>query len=225
MRYYQVPESKLVVIENGVDLTEFHPNLISERERQRHVLGIPNDAPVFLFVGNGFERKGVSPLLKALARTKNKQSRLVIVGDDRRFASYEREASDLHISARVTFAGPQKDVRPFYGAADVFVLPTLYDPMPNAALEAMASGLPIITSPSCGISTRVKEGENGFISDALDHFCLARHFDALSEKGIAEKMREASRAAVADLSLENMAEKLIALYQTIGGIKIAFKND
>ena len=85
--------------------------------------------------------------------------------------------------------------------------------MPNAALEAMACGLPLITSTTCGMASRVTHGENGFVCDALDIQALAEYIDALSQPGVAGSMREKARAAVLDLGLEAMASKLIALYR------------
>lgn len=215
-RYYDVPESKLVVIENGVDLECFHPRLSIEwRDRQRQALGIDADTPVFLYVGSGFERKGVPQLLAAIARMKSQQAQLVIVGQDRHQAVFERQAKTLGLEKRVMFTGPQKDVRPYYGMADAFVLPTRYDPMPNAALEAMACGLPIITSTTCGIASRVAAGINGFVCDALDVGQIAKHLDQLASPGITAAMRESAREAVIDLDLETMATKLINLYRSL----------
>ena len=215
-RYYNVPESKLVVIENGVDLEIFHPRLSAEwREKQRLALGINLETPVFLFVGSGFERKGIPQLLSALSLMKTQQAQLIVVGEDRRLASYQQHARQLGLSARVQFVGPQQDVRPYYGMADAFVLPTRYDPMPNAALEAMACGLPIITSTTCGMAARVSAGENGFVCDALDVEQLAKHLDQLAAPSIAAAMRVSARSAVLDLDLESMATKLIGLYRRL----------
>jgi len=215
-RYYDVSEDKLVVIENGVDLESFHPRLATEwRERQRQAIGISADTPVFLYVGSGFERKGVPQLLAAFAKMRSQQAQLVIVGQDRHRAVFERRARTLGLEKRVLFVGPQKDVRPYYGMADAFVLPTRYDPMPNAALEAMACGLPIITSSTCGIASRVMEGKNGFVCDALDVEQIAMHLDRLAIPGIAATMRESAREAVIDLDLETMAAKLIGLYRSV----------
>ena len=215
-QYYDVAESKLVVIENGVDLESFHPRLAGEfRVKQRLVLGINADPPVFLFVGSGFERKGIPQLLSALAGMKMQQAHLVVVGQDRQLSAYQRQVKKLGLGSRVHFLGPQQDVRPYYGMADAFVLPTRYDPMPNAALEAMASGLPIITSLTCGIAARVSAGENGFVCDALDIGQLARHLDQLAAPGKAETMRASARAAVLDLDLETMAARLIGLYRRL----------
>jgi UDP-glucose:(heptosyl)LPS alpha-1,3-glucosyltransferase len=214
--YYALPEDKLVVIENGVDLDSFHPRLAELwREKQRQLLGIDLKTPVFLFVGSGFERKGIAQLLPALAAMQNRQAQLVVVGADRHLAGYQRQAKKLGLAARVHFVGPQQDVRPYYGMADAFVLPTRYDPMPNAALEAMACGLPIITSTTCGMAARVEAGKNGFVCDALDVEKLTLHLDQLATPGTAQGMRASARAAVLDLDLESMAGKLIGLYRRL----------
>ena len=213
-RYYDVPEHKLVVIENGVDLDTFHPGLAdTHRAAMRQRLGIAAAAPVFLYVGGGFERKGVPRLLHAFAAMRGHDAHLVIVGGDRKLESMRRLAGRLHVAERVHFAGRQPDVKPYLGAADAFVLPTLYDPMPNAALEALAAGLPTITSPTCGIASRIREGENGFVVDALDVARLASRMESLAASRRAAEMRAAARAAVADLSLDAMAGQLLGLYR------------
>lgn len=215
-RHYDVPASKLVVIENGVDLQNYHPRLAGEwRQRQRQLLGIGPDAPVFLFVGSGFARKGVPQLLAAFAAMRARDAHLVVVGRDRSLAAMKRRANRLGVGRRTIFTGPQQDVRPFYGMADAFVLPTLYDPMPNAALEAMACGLPTIASASCGIAARIVPGRNGFVCDALDVPQLAGQLDRLAVPGVAAGMRAAARDAVAELSLEAMAERLLGLYRSL----------
>ena len=215
-RYYGVAANKLVLIENGVDLDDFHPRLTAQwRASQRRALNIDDETPVFLYVGSGFERKGVAQLLAALAIMKSRQAQLAIVGNDRHSAAFERQAKRLGLASRVRFVGAQQDVRPFYAMADAFVLPTRYDPMPNAALEAMACGLPIVTSTTCGIAARVRDGVNGFVCDALDVAAIADRLDRLAVPGAAAAMHAAARTAVADLDLETMAGRLIDLYRRL----------
>ncbi|HEY6863510.1 MAG TPA: glycosyltransferase family 4 protein, partial [Burkholderiales bacterium] len=140
---FGVPLSRLHVIYNAVASDAFSPALRKHRRSVRAQFGIPEQAPLFLQVGSGFERKGVATSIDALAQLQA-PSRLIVVGGDKDLRRYEARAR--RSSGRVTFAGPQSDPKPFYGAADAFVLPTLYDPCPNAALEAMACALPIVTS-------------------------------------------------------------------------------
>src|SRR5574343_1261597 len=99
---------------------------------------------------------------------RRQDAQIVIVGADRKLKAMQALSEQLGLAGRVHFTGPLKDVRPWYGAADGFVLPTLYDPCPNAALEALACGLPMVTSTSCGAQEWVRPGENGWVVDAVD---------------------------------------------------------
>ncbi len=214
---YGVPESKLQVIYNGVDTAAFHPRLATEyRARLRAEQGIPENVPLLLFVGSGFQRKGVPQLLQAFSTMARQDARLIVVGADRHLKTLERQASRRGLAERIRFVGPQKDVRPWYGAADGFVLPTLYDPCPNAALEALACGLPILTSTTCGAREWVREEENGYVVDALDPHALSQRLDALCALSGSGEARAAARTAVEHLTLPAMAEQLLALYRKIG---------
>ncbi|WP_153114679.1 glycosyltransferase family 4 protein [Rhodocyclus tenuis] len=214
VHYYGVAADKLHVIYNGVDLDTFHPRLAAEhRQGMRAANDIDADVPLFLFVGSGFERKGVPQLLAAFARLRDRRARLVIVGADRKLAAMRTLACKLGIGERTLFTGPLQDVKPWYGAADVFVLPTLYDPCPNAALEALACGLPVITSTACGAAELIEAGASGEIVHAADIGALAAAMEALGAGSTSR--RRAARAAVEQLSLGAMAQQLLALYRTL----------
>lgn len=213
-RYFGLPREKLPIIYSGVDTGEYHPGLRTlHRQATRTAHQIPADAPLFLFVGSGFERKGVPVLLHALAQVPT--AYLMVVGKDKQQAKIERLSTKLGLSSRVRFLGGQQDVRPFYGAADAFVLPTLYDPFPNVALEAMACGLPVITSSKSGAAELIEQGVEGFVCDALDTAALARHLATLVDPVAAIRMREAARAKVEPFSLERMGEALLDLYRSL----------
>src|SRR6267143_5051506 len=205
--HFGTPEAKLHVIYNGVDLQSFHPRLREAyRSTMRQKLGIPQYVPVHLHVGSGFERKGVFRLIEALARSRQPDAHLVIVGRDKAQARAERLASSRRIASRVHFAGVQEDTGPWYGAADAFVLPTLYDPFPNAALEAMACGLPVITTPQCGAAELIEEGANGMTCDALDAASLAGFLGRL-DPARARDMGMRARETAARFGLDAMAQK------------------
>jgi len=214
-RRFAVHEDRLHVIYNGVDLDAFHPRLRDRHRREvRAGLGLADTDMIYLMVGSGFERKGVPQLLEALAKLPNRLARLAIVGADRRTNALLRRAHAMGLGSRVVFAGAQREVRSWYGAADCFDLPTLYDPFPNAALEAMASGLPVITSSSCGAAEFIVDGDNGFVCDALDIAALADRMARITPQA-ARKMGERARAGVAGLGLAAMAERLMALYASL----------
>lgn len=222
VRYYAVDRRKLHVIYNGVDNTVFHPGLSAKfRALTRSATGIPETAPLLLFVGSGFERKGVPQLLLALAGAGNREIRLVIVGADRKLKRMQSLAASLGLQSRVHFTGPLKDVRPWYGAADGFVLPTLYDPCPNAVLEALASGLPIVTSDTCGAREWIRSGENGWVVDALDRAALSTRLDDLATLANNEEARRLSRASVESLTLPAMADRLLSLYRSLSSASLS----
>ena len=211
-QYFGLEPARLPVIYSGVDLEQFHPRLReAHRAELRHRLSIADTTPLFLFVGSGFERKGVSAALQALAR--QPAAELLVVGADRHSARYRAQAQRLGLGHRVHWLGALAEVGPCYGAADAFVLPTLYDPFPNAALEAFASGLPVLTSTRSGAAEFVRPGVNGFVADALDIDTLALQMAQVADQSA--HMREPARAAVAGLSLEAMGERLLALYREL----------
>jgi UDP-glucose:(heptosyl)LPS alpha-1,3-glucosyltransferase len=214
-RHFGLAEAKLHVIYNGIDLEAFHPRLrAAHRESLRERLGIPQEAFVVLHVGAGFERKGVFRLIEALALCGRRDAHLLVVGGDRLQPRAGRLADSRGVAPRVHFAGTQADVRPWYGAADVFALATLYDPFPNAALEAMACGLPVVTTRQCGTAEIIDEGKSGFVVDALAVEDLAERLDRLDGSAAIEMGRRA-RERAQGLGLDAMADKFLALYSKL----------
>jgi UDP-glucose:(heptosyl)LPS alpha-1,3-glucosyltransferase len=215
LRHFPIPAERLHVIYNGVDLAQFHPGLrAAHRAPERTRLGIGPADYVYLFVGSGFARKGLPQLLRAFAAAAPAGAHLVVAGADRDLRAAASQAARLGCAARVHLLGGVADVRPLYGAADAFVLPTLYDPFPNAALEALASGLPVLTSTQSGAAEFIEPGRNGFVCDALDAPALARGLAALAALDPGEAA-EAARRAVQSLSIEAMAGRLRALYEAL----------
>jgi len=208
------PEAKLHVIRNAVDASVFHPGLRADRDRVCASLRIPTEATLFLLVGSGFERKGVATAIRALAELPT-QAHLVVVGRDAHLQQYARLARSLKLSGRVHIVGPQTDPRPYFGAGDVFVLPTLYDPCPNAALEAMACGLPVITSTKSGVAELVTAHDAGLVCGSRDVTALAAHMRALLDPEARARMGENARRAVAPLTPDAMTLQLVLLYREL----------
>ena len=211
---FGTPAEKLVLIRNAVDTDTYHPGLRAEMGAAvRQQLKIPETATVVLHVGSGFERKGVAQLLTAAASAKTKPC-VVVVGRDKRMENYAAQARRLGIGDRVRFVGAVSDVRPYYAAADVFVLATLYDPQPNAALEAMACGLPVVTTTKCGVAELLVEGQSGHVRDALDVAGLAEAIERL-EGGVARRVGAAAREEALRHPPAAMAGQYLDLYRRL----------
>jgi UDP-glucose:(heptosyl)LPS alpha-1,3-glucosyltransferase len=211
---FRTPPERLVLIRNAVDASVFHPGLRAEsRDAVRQQLNLPRDAFIAVHVGSGFERKGVATLIDAVAKTRGRAC-AIVVGRDKHAPSYIARAARAGLADRVRFVGAVSDVRPYYAAADAFVLASLYDPQPNAALEAMACGLPVVTTPKCGAAELLAEGESGYVRDALDVAGMAEALDALRE-GNPARMGEQARAAVEPYTPAAMAGEYLALYERL----------
>jgi UDP-glucose:(heptosyl)LPS alpha-1,3-glucosyltransferase len=212
--HFRVPDDRLHVIYNAVDPEEFGPTVRKDRAATRARLDLADHHVAFLLVGSGYARKGVPAAIRALAQLPE-AARLVVVGRDKDPARYKTLAQRAGVRSRVVFAGPQQDPRPFLGASDAFVLPTLYDPLSNAVLEALACGLPVVTSRRCGAGELVVAHGAGFICDASDDAALAGHMGRLLDAD--ERARAAGRAieAVAALTPDAMAHRLLELYGSL----------
>ncbi len=220
---FAVPEAKLHVIYNAVDGDEFHPRLRGDRAKVLDRHGIAADAIVFLLVGSGYERKGVATAIAALAELPT-SAHLIVVGRDRHEARYAALARRSGVAARVTLAGPQTDPKPYFGAADAFVLPTLYDPCPNAALEAMACALPVVTSTKSGAGELLLEHDAGFVCPSRDVPGLAAHMRALLDPDVRARLGANARSAAELLTPSAMTLKLVLLYKDLLAASVAHRR-
>lgn len=159
--WYQVPDHRVVLIENGIDTQQFQPISKSKRKRNKANLGLNPDLPVVLFVGSGFARKGAWELVNAVNNLANFQ--LLVIGHDKNLAALQNHVNQLQASQRIQVLGPQHDVKKYLASADIFCLPSSYDSFPNAALEALCCGLPIVITDAVGLADAVREHSAGAI--------------------------------------------------------------
>lgn len=206
------PEEKIHVIYNAIDSSRFLPATPAGRQALRDSLAIPHQAVVLVFVGSGFDRKGLASAIKAIAPTNRY---LLVVGQDKNEKQYRELAQSLGCLERIRFMGVQKQTLPFYQAADGLLLPTKYDPFPNVILEAMACGLPVITTPTCGGSEFIVEQESGFICGALDINQLTQAVSAIPSLNNDNKMGELARVRVKDETPARLSQQLITLYKNL----------
>ncbi|KTS34004.1 glycosyltransferase family 4 protein [Pantoea dispersa] len=212
LRHFALDASKIHVIHNAIDSQRFQPASDTLRHAARQRLNLPQDATVMIYVGSGFERKGLKAAIEAVA---NSDRYLVVVGQDKQLARYQQLANQLNCLDRLRFAGVQQDVQPFYHAADALLLPTLYDPFPNVVLEAMACGLAIITSTGCGGAEFITNGEEGFVCDALDIKALNEAVMATPALSHNPALGEAARRKIEPYGPQRLAQALTSLYQHV----------
>ena len=205
---YRYPADNIDVVRNGVPLDKFRfdPRL---REQSRAELNLKQDQIAVLFVGSGWERKGLLFAIEALALCQNRKMRLLVAGrgDARRYKTMRLR---FWREEPVHFLGEVADLAPVYAAADIFILPTIYDPFSNACLEALASGLPIITTRSNGFSEIIDEGVHGSIVDNPANLVALRDaigFWSDSSRREAARSANVERASQFDIS-KNVAQTL-----------------
>lgn len=215
-RRFGVAPERLHVIYNAVDSERFNPRLAAEhRQSVRQRLGCSADCRVWLIVGSGFQRKGVAEAIRVLASLPEDQ--LWIVGNDRQPGQYRKLAIRTDVANRVRFLGPQTDVRPFLAAADAFLLPSWYDPFPNACLEALACGLPVVASTATGTAELIRPGENGAVCQAGDIDDILHQMTLLRPQLGEPALRNACVATVGELRVEKMLSQFAELYDNLIG--------
>jgi UDP-glucose:(heptosyl)LPS alpha-1,3-glucosyltransferase len=213
VRLYGVDPARLRIVYNGLDRQRFHPLTADAGEALRRRLGAPEDGALVLFVGSGFERKGLTYLLQAFSSLKDKSSHLWVVGKGH-IASYRRAAERLGVADRVKFWGPVKEAAPFYQAATVLALPTLYDPCSNVVLEALACGLPAVTTEANGAAEFITPGANGVILAQPGGIpALRQALAAFLALGQDPQVRQAAADAVAGLSWERTVAQTLEVLE------------
>ncbi len=159
-----MPPAKVTTIGNGVDAERFRRG---DAAAARQALGLPADATVLLSVGHLTERKGFRPIIEAVGKLKRPELFLAIAGAGPQRPELESVIAALGLQNRVRLSGAvaNKDLTPWYQAADFFVLASSREGWPNVLCEAQASGLPIVATKVWGIPEIVKDASLGVLVD------------------------------------------------------------
>ena len=211
MDNYPVSSNDIAVIYNPVDLEKFHPlNREKYRRKIRTEYGLSEHDVVMLFVGSGFERKGVRYLIEAAELLAEPITVLIVgKGPKEKFGS-------LIKNQRIIFCGPQKEIEQYYAAADAFVFPTLYEPFGNVHLEALASGLPVITTKNSGAAEIIESGKSGFVvSMPEDTASIADGMARLLDQEVCDRMSQEARAVAEKFTVERHMAEIKELYLDI----------
>src|SRR5713226_493661 len=209
---YRYPATEIAIVRNGVPLDRFRfdPEL---REKSRNDLKLKPDEIALLFAGSGWERKGLRFAIEAMELCRDRKLRLLVAG---RGNERDYKPKRFFTEEPVRFLGEVADLRPIYAAADIFILPSIYDPSSNACLEALASGLPVITTRDNGFSEIIENGVHGSILDLPNNVSALRdaiRFWSDESRGAAARATTAERASQFDIST-NVTPTLKILVQS-----------
>jgi glycosyltransferase involved in cell wall biosynthesis len=205
-----VPKENIRVILCGVDLQEFSPGNADRRK-----LGLPEQVPLALFVGNiTINRKNLDTVLHALVQVP--ELHLAVVGTPEG-SPYPQLTAQLELGERVHFLGnPQNVVPDLMRAADLFVFPSRYEPYGLVVIEAMASGLPVITATTTGAAEIVTPESGVVLSDTEDTNTLAQAMSSLkSDRERRQRMGQTARSIAEQYSWASMAQSYVDLFEEL----------
>jgi glycosyltransferase involved in cell wall biosynthesis len=206
-----VPSERVRVITNGVDLREFCPGPANRRE-----LGLPERVPLALFAGDiRTPRKNLDTVLRALVAVPGLH---LAVAGSAKDSPYPRLTARLGLVPRLHFLGYRRDLSRLMRAADLFVCPSRYEPFSLVLLEAMASGLPIVTAATVGAADLVNEECGVVMDDPNDTADLASALERLTRCQTSRKrMGQAARMVAERHGLERMGKQHLRVYEEIVG--------
>jgi UDP-glucose:(heptosyl)LPS alpha-1,3-glucosyltransferase len=212
--YPALPEGKLATLFNAVDLHRFTP----ARARRGEVLqrfGLADDSVVALIIANDFARKGLAEAIRASGVVGAGYEKLVLMVVGRQDATFAGRLA-ARSKARVVFAGAAPDPRPFYEAADFFVLPTKHDPCSLVVLESLAMGVPVISTKLNGACEIMTDGVHGYVlPDPRDVAALAEAMRKMLDPARREQMSRACVELRARLSYEHHLDQLEGIYRKV----------
>src|SRR4051794_16580718 len=221
LRYHHVPRTRIHLIPNAIDpgrLKVEHPGAV--RCAFRNKFGLEPRDLVGLFVGHNYRLKGLGPLLQALAERKfrDPQARpvhlVVCGGGDTRHA--RRLVDGLGLGATVHLVGFYPDIRAAFWSSDFFVLPTYYDPCSLVVFEALACGLPVITTACNGASELMTDGREGYIltaPDALGEMIGA--IDRMTDDRTRRPMAELAMRLGLEQSFDTHVARLVQVFEDV----------
>lgn len=223
-RHHGVTDQRVSVIPNAIDESRLaieDPSGVRRSFRAR--LGCGEGPAVGLFVAHNFRLKGLEPLLHAMAHPRiaelDGMVRLAVCGGGDA-APFRRLAQRLGVSDHVHFLGFLPDVRAGYHGADFLVLPSYYDPCSLVVFEALACGLPVITTRRNGAGELITEGVEGYVIERPDDVApLAAALAAMADASARRRMSEAARSLGRQQTFEAHLERVIALLEDVASRK------
>jgi glycosyltransferase involved in cell wall biosynthesis len=215
---YGAPPDRILVVRNWLDTSRFDPP--ADPAAARASLGLPAGTPVAGFVGRLSREKGISLFLEVAhdVAARLPDSRFLVAGDGPLLEGMVQKARDLGIPDRVHFAGFRQDIPHVLAAMDLMVLTSTWEGLPNAVLEAMAAGRPVVATRVGGCAELIEQGVTGFLTDPGDPEALTRRVtEVLSSPDRGRGLGDAGRRrAFSQFSANDLLRPLERIYRRIG---------
>jgi UDP-glucose:(heptosyl)LPS alpha-1,3-glucosyltransferase len=218
VRHYSYPRERIHLVPNGIDLARFRPEArVQHRAKIRAQLGVDKNRPVVLFIGSGFKRKGLAAAIAALALSRI-DAELWVIGGDRRSGAYAALASRVGLATtRLRLIGPVTDPLPYYAGADALILPAVYDPFPSTVIEALACGLPVVTSTGCGARDAAARLDSSLVRDQRDVEGLAEALRRALDLAANPATIDQARSIASEYGIDAMIERMLPVYDQLKG--------
>jgi UDP-glucose:(heptosyl)LPS alpha-1,3-glucosyltransferase len=200
---YATHPSKIEVIHNGVEWEQWNQEFEQTFDNKK------GSCFHFLFIGNGYRRKGLMFLLEGLELLKKKDFHLTVIGKERDPSPFIYWASKNGLKEKVSFLGPQNDPLPFYRAADALVIPSIYDPFANVTVEALAMGLFVVSSPYNGGQEVLQEYSGRVIGELVSPTSVAAALQTAYDHPKTEKSARKIRQSIKELDFSGQLDKIV----------------
>lgn len=213
--FYNVPDSRIELIYNGIDTKRFEPSSDEEKLAMKKKLGLPLDKVIYSVVAHNFRLKGIREIIESAALVKkNNPDFLIVVAGYGKQEPFLEQAEKAGVKENIQFLGAVKTPEDVYKASDVYVQPTWYDPCSLVVLEAMASGLPVITTRFNGAGEFIDNGKEGYIvsrPDSTEELSVA--MSNLLDENVRKEQGANAREKIKDQTLENNFEQMLKAFE------------
>jgi len=208
---YKINPKKISVIHNGVEAKEF--NYQKSFDKLSKEFSLSKDQKILLYVGSGFERKGVKEFLQIVSKLNTLGVKAFVIGKEKDIEYYQELRYELKVESQVVFTGARNDVDDFYAISDIFLFPTHYDPFANVVLEAMSFENAVFTTKQNGASEVL---DSGFIMNNPNDFSVIKAIEELfNNSSKLKNVKKENKLKSQKFSVENNLQKTLRIINEI----------
>ncbi|WDE98328.1 glycosyltransferase family 4 protein [Lentisphaera profundi] len=213
--FYKIDETQLELVYNGVDVERFNPHSASQKSQSKTKLSLKEDVVVFSLVAHNFKLKGLKEIIDVVDLLRVQHDNfIVLIAGNGKTKNYKKMIAKKSLEKHFKFLGSVDDPELIYSATDVYLQPTWYDPCSLVVLEAMAAGLPVISTSFNGASELIESGVNGYViekPDSINEFYEA--LNALMDCEHRKVLGKKARLSVEGLTHEKNFSRMEEVFQ------------